>query len=589
MLSIPTRTILFTSCLILFFFGCQKERSYHRDATTGQVVLPSPLKANLQGNVVDEQNQPTAGVTITVGSATVLTDAKGYFRIDKASLDQNASLVIAEKNGYFKTYRTFSATSGTNQLFLKLIRKIQAGTVSATIGGEVGLNNGTKISLPAGGIVRAADNTLYSGAVQVHAAYIDPTSEDISDRVPGSFMANDQAGKRVLLSSYGMMAVELESTSGEKLQIKSGSTATLTFPIPSAALASAPPTIPFWFVDEATGLWKEDGSATRQGSTYVGTVKHFTYWNCDVPVQTVKLMATFQTADGRPLVNAVVEIKPKTGDYFGSAHGFTDSLGQINGPVPANLPLRLKVMDACGNTAFTKDIGPYTESVDIGTISLPAATPGVVTVRGKLMTCSGAAVTNGYAIVSISNQVHYAKADGNGNFSTTYVLCTTTNQNAQVIGVDAAAQQQGNLATQPVALPTTDLGTIAACGTVSTESISFTIDGTNYVVASPDTLMANSSDSATTGGITYIAGIKMPKLIKLEINTTAKTAGSYRLTSLGLMNYSQVSIVQPLNVNLTSYALTVGQFYEGNFSGQFKDNQNVIHAITCTFRVRRTY
>jgi hypothetical protein len=45
-------------------------------------------------------------------------------------------------------------------------------------------------------------------------------------------MADDKDAKRVFLTSYGMMAVELQSTAGERLQLKSGSTATLTSPIP---------------------------------------------------------------------------------------------------------------------------------------------------------------------------------------------------------------------------------------------------------------------------------------------------------------------------------------------------------------------
>ena len=113
-------------------------------------------------------------------------------------------------------------------------------------------------------------------------------------------MANNKDGKRVLLSSYGMMAVELESSAGEKLQIKSGSTATLSLQFLLQLESSAPATIPLWYVDESTGLWKEEGTATKQGNNYIGTVKHFTYWNCDIQVQTVMLTGTFKTANGQP-------------------------------------------------------------------------------------------------------------------------------------------------------------------------------------------------------------------------------------------------------------------------------------------------
>lgn len=574
----------------VLFFQCQRELSYVGSGDQQPQTVPSPVKANLQGNVLDENGQPAEGVSVKIGAKSTTTDVKGYFRINDAVMDGNASLLTLEKPGYYKAFRTFSATSGTNQVVIKLVKRDLGGTVNASSGGDVSLSNGTKISLPANGIVRASDNSVYSGTVNVYASYIDPTSPDILERVPGSFMANDKDGKRVLLSSYGMMAVELESTTGQKLQIKPGSTATLTSPIPASALSSAPATIPLWYVDEATGLWKEEGSATKQGNNYVGTVQHFTYWNCDVPVPTIKFTATFKTAKGQPLVNTHIVIKPTTGNYYGSAHGFTDSLGQASGPIPANMGLVIEVTDGCNNVIFSKNIGPFNENVDLGTITIPASVPSVVTVQGKLKNCSGGNVTKGYAIISVNNWVRYAKVDGSGNFSTNYVLCNVNGVNAQVLGVDETAQQQGNITSVPIVAPTTDAGNITACGTVSTEFIDYTLDGVNYHMGTGDSLLAWSVDSAgTANDFTDIMGARSPNFIKVQFNTTAQTAGSYKLNTLSVQNYFQNTLVQPFNVNLTSYAASAGQFYEGSFSGQFKDGANVTHTISCTFRLRRTF
>lgn len=586
--------ILFVITSAILFYQCQKETSFSFGGNTapGQVVTANPLKANLQGNVLDEGGQPAANVTIKVGSDVVVTDDRGYFRINNASLDKNAALVRAEKAGYFTAFRSFSATSGTNQVVIKLVKKNLGGTVDAASGGEVSLSNGTKISLPANAVVRTSDNSNYTGVVNVHAVYIDPTAADIRERVPGSFMANDRDGKRVILSSYGMMAVELESSTGEKLQVKSGSAATLTSPIPSSALATAPATIPLWYVDEATGLWKEEGTATKQGSNYVGTVKHFSYWNCDIPVQTITLKGKFVTAKGQPLVNASINIKPTTGNFFGTAHGYTDSLGQINGPVPANTELLLEVMSQCGTAIYSQTIGPYTKTSDLGTIAIPAATPSLVTLKGKLTNCAGAPVTKGYAIVTVNNQVHYAKVDGSGNFSTDYIVCNLTAPTAQVLGVDETAQQQGTATSVPITGGITDFGSIAACGTVATETIDYTLDGVTYAIGASDSTVAYSKEGNTnnnTTNSTIIMGSKNPDHIELIINTTAQAPGSYQLASIIVQNYRQTTVVQPLNVSLTKYAKAAGEFYEGSLTGQFRDVSNVAHTITCTFRVRRTF
>ena len=210
----------------------------------------------------------------------------------------------------------------------------------------------------------ASLNSDYSGDVKVYASYINPKSSDIGKTVPGSFVANDKNGKRVILSSYGMLAVELSSATGEKLQIKTGNTATLTIPIPAASVSSAPSTIPLWYIDEATGIWQEEGSATKQGNSYVGTVKHFSFWNCDYPNDAVDLSLTLQTPDGLPLVNEDVRIMSTNGTdtstYATARDGWTDSLGQVSGLVPANTTLTLEVLGPCYGVVYSQTISPLT-------------------------------------------------------------------------------------------------------------------------------------------------------------------------------------------------------------------------------------
>ena len=264
--------VLFILSIPILFINCQKDISLINSGTTIiDNTIKDPITATLQGNILDETGQPASGVKITVGSKTVTTNNSGYFRINDAALDKNASLVNAEKPGYFKAFRTFNATSGVNQVVIKLMKKELAGTVDPNTGGDVNLPNGSKISLPSNGIVTELNGTSYSGNVNVYASYINPKSSDINQTIPGSFMANDKNNKRVSLLSYGMMAVDIESTSGEKLQIAKDNAAKLTIPIPSSLQSSAPATISLWYIDEQTGLWKEEGTATKNGGNYLNS------------------------------------------------------------------------------------------------------------------------------------------------------------------------------------------------------------------------------------------------------------------------------------------------------------------------------
>jgi len=124
--------------------------------------MTNPITVTVQGNIVDESGYPASGVTITAGNKTTSTDIHGYFRIREALLDKNSAVVTAEKQGYFRSYRTFIASSGVNQVMIKLSKKTLSAAFDGTTGGEISLSNGAKISLPANGFVIASNNTAYT-------------------------------------------------------------------------------------------------------------------------------------------------------------------------------------------------------------------------------------------------------------------------------------------------------------------------------------------------------------------------------------------------------------------------------------------
>lgn len=589
---------LCTLAMAVFFFGCQKELSNIGNPdplpVIPVVIPPDPITAALQGNVFDDAGAPAPGVTVQVGSKTAITNANGYFRIDDAPLDKKASLVAAAKAGFFKAYRSFSATSGANYVNIKLVKKVLTGTINAASGGDASLSNGSKVTLPANGVVNASTNAAYTGTVNVYASYIDPSAADISQTVPGSFMATDKAGNRVTLESYGMLAVELESASGEKLQIKSGSSATLTTAIPAANLASAPATIALWSIDETTGLWKEEGTATKSGNVYVGSVSHFSFWNCDISIPTVTLSLTLKNAAGSPLVHAGVRIKRSNNT---TAYGYTDSLGQVSGLVPKNETLTLDVIDQCNTSFYTQNVGPYSVNTNLGVITLTNTGNSIVTIKGKLVNCSAAAVTNGFAIITYGYYTHYASLNAAGDFETTFLRCGTSPTTYSLIGVDNAAQQQSvSLISGTLTLPVTNTGNISACGTSSAQFINYTLDGTNYSVPTTSSPMAYSASNGTAQPTTYISANDSTvsggnsNRFSFNFSSPTQTVGTYPVNNLLVQNYIQGNtLIQPFDVIITNFALNTAEFYEGSFSGQFKDAGNVTHSISATFRVRRSF
>lgn len=580
----------------LISFHCQKEVGHIDPPVTPGTDLskPDPVTATVQGNVLDENGQPAAGVAIKAGNKNVITDQKGYFRIINAPLDRNASLVTAEKTGYFKAYRSFSATEAANHVTIKLIKKQLAGTINAS-GGEATLSNGAKVALPANAVVKAAGGS-YSGDIKVYAAYIDPTATDIGATVPGSFMADNSSNERVTLASYGMLAVELESSAGEKLQIATGQQATLTVPIPASIRSSAPAEISLWYVNEQTGIWKEEGKATRSGNNYTGSVKHFSFWNCDIGLPTVMLTLQLKNGEGLPLVHTNVKIKGMTGGVPSFGYGTTDSVGRIRGLVLSGQALTLEVFsNDCTGSIYTTTIGPFSDDTDLGTITI-ANNNSLITIKGKLLNCNGTPVTAGVALINIGTRNFYASANLNGEFSLAYVKCVNSPSNFTVIGIDKDEQQESEPATFALTAPETNTGTINACGTSSAQFITYKIDGTEYGFNNGnalDSVIAFSYlvETPSPHYVTYISAnnYAQNKSIYVSFNSPAQATGTYPIEALSANQYNAANIISPSTVTVTKFPQSGGSFYEGSFSGQFRDslNQDPVHTISGSFRIRR--
>ena len=271
-------TLRYIAYVLLFFallasYQCQKTP---QDAPQPIDPLAEKVTASIKGRVTDENNKPVNSASVVAGTTTGTTDINGFFELSNIQLAKNAGFVLVEKAGYLKGSRTIFTNSGiVNNVEIQLIPKTNRGNFAANAGGNIVIQSGTSVSFPASGVINATTNTAYTGTVNVIGAYLDPTDPKLSLIMPGNLVGLTTTNEQKVLQTFGMIAVELEGSSGEKLNLATGKTATITMAIPVSLQASAPATIPLWFFDETKGLWKEEGSATKQGNSYVGTVSHF--------------------------------------------------------------------------------------------------------------------------------------------------------------------------------------------------------------------------------------------------------------------------------------------------------------------------
>ena len=589
---IITKCLLGSLFISLFILSCQKEVKTDNPATgggTGTVVSPTPVQGNVTGKVIDNNNIAVAGATVKAGSNTATTDSRGLFRFNNIQLDKYSAVITVEKTGYFKGYRVFSASANnTNFVKLKLVPKALIGSIDAAAGGSVSLPDNSKITLPASGVVIRSNSQSYTGSVKIYAAVIDPTSSDISQIVPGSFQGTDANNYRVTLTSFGMLAVELEGNSGEQLQIATGKTAKLRFTIPSSLRSTAPATIPLWSVDETTGLWKQEGNATKGADYYEGDVSHFSFWNCDVSSQTVFLEMTIVTAEG-PLSHVQVKLTRPNGS---SSYGYTDSSGHVGGLVPKNEALTLQVLNTCNQPIYTQNVGPFSANTNLGTITVTIAPINTLHITGSAVNCSNQPVTSGNVLVYFEGHL-YNRPITNGNFSLNITRCSNSTGSVEVVAVDNVANQQSSSPwTGSASTGTVNTGAISACGVSSVSFINYSIDGTNYslstATAGDSITNYGSGTSGTNQTATGVSGFRIGQPnMKINFATQGAAIGTFTLNYLSVNQYDSITLVAPFNINITTYGAP-GQFIEGNFTGQIREIlNNNLHTVSATFRVRR--
>jgi len=377
-----------------------------------------PMLIPLAGQISDENGQPVPGAVIRVGSLTEISDTNGVFYFPAALVLERLGYVTASKTSFFPGSRTFLPKQGTNKVEIRLLRKNMAGTIQAASGGTVQAE-GVNITFPANGFVK--NGAAYNGNVQVSVNYIDPESSRFDSEMPGNLLGMIGGISRGLIS-YGMVAVEISDNNGDKVELASGKTAEIRFPLSDSLQSDAPDEIDLWYFDEESGLWQQEGTATRQGNEYLAHVSHFSFWNCDIPFPYVELKGTITDTEGNAVSGAKVSLFSPT---QGGATDYTSSSGDFGGFVPANEVLTMKVSIPCDTTGvyeevFSQEVGPFSQSTSLPPTS--ATLSNLTSISGTIKGCQNSSVNSGYIVASGSAYF----ADSSGGFS--FLSCSNETQ-----------------------------------------------------------------------------------------------------------------------------------------------------------------
>ncbi len=573
------RLAILAISLTILLFGCSKnidttEPIPFPPGDGFGIPAPSPLRGDVSGQVLNENNIPVAGAEVLLGGSVYQTNAEGFFAMTNVNLDKYVSTITVNKAGYFKALRSFSATTGRNYLNIKLIPKTVSGTIDASSGGNVALSNGTQISFQGNGMIVKATGAAYTGTVRVSSAYIDPTRDDIASIVPGSFMAQD-ATNMYVLQSAGMIAVDLESASGEPLQLASGKPATMRLPIPASLQASAPSQIDTWSLDDR-GIWKKEGTATKVGNNYELQASHFSFWNVDVPCNAIYLTLNVTNQNAQPLINTLVRLRiPNNNTWWSTTTGLTNSQGVVSGLVPASIGLELSIHNGpfqCGNAFFTQNIGPFSNDTTLNiTATVPASQ--ALNITGTANACNNQPLNNGMAVIQAPPYGLQYVPIVNGSYTSVLTVCqnisninvTVMDSTGQTLASSGTIAVSGNSVTVPlITLCGTSqqaVFTIGGCQAGGSYSVNTALDSTNQIFVNVSVTSPGTYTLSTTAvnGMTFSASGNFVSpgsyTVLLEGQGTPTTTGTFNVVVNGGSGTGCTSVINVNNGSPTGQAI----------------------------------
>lgn len=543
---------------------------------------------NFMGQVVDLQNNPVSGALIMIGNSSTNTDNNGIFIIRNAQVFEKFAYIKAQKAGFIDGSRSLVPSSGVNHVKIMLLPQTVTQTVSSGDIETVSLSNGAQVELS--GQYSNLDGSNYSGNVQVTLHFLNPTDDTITQQMPGMLLAQNYQNEARMLETLGMVAVELRSDTGEKLNLSEGSEATISVPLDPETLSGAPNEIPLWYFDEDNGYWIEEGSATLQGNSYVGTVSHFSFWNCDIPTEYVNICININDANNTPLSNLGVSIES---EFNGTGYGVTNETGDVCGIIPANQVLNLNYFfnGICNNEEIpntSQTFGPFSQDVNLSfVLDAPEVEEYLETITGVFNKCDGSTIVNGYVEGVIEGGSSFYNIVTDGVFEINVLSCNE-NSNLSISGFDYDTLETTGEINYTLTSPETDLGNLYACDSVD-EFIQYSIDNSEIInfisniSTTYDHPMLNISAS-NNNDCFYIYGILNNNPVGVYNNIDWQTTGpGFTLSECQNISNQNNSI----QYNLSQFGSTPGEYIDINFNGDYEDFQGNPHTITGVIHVKR--
>jgi hypothetical protein len=328
------------------------------NCATADITLTIPVLGTLSGRAIDAATgSGVPNVTVSAGGLVATTDSTGAFSIAGLTATPRLTVLFNATTHAEAAGITRIGGAATSELQVRMLRVATTATVAVASGGTVTVaGSPAQVVLPADGLQRA-DGSIPTGNVTVRLTPIDPASD--SAVMPGDFTTL-VGGTPTSIESFGALNVGLADAAGAALNLRSGQSATVRIPVATRS-ATVPATIPLFFFDTTIGRWVQEGTATLAGTGagryYQGTVTHFSTWNADQVMDSVRVTGCVADANGARVANAFVASDGI--DYSGTSSATSNGTGDFTIAIRRSSLATLVALSG-GTLSNTLSAGPYT-------------------------------------------------------------------------------------------------------------------------------------------------------------------------------------------------------------------------------------
>ena len=429
---IHSLTFVFMALLMMLmtFASCSKIQDLLNggdddDDDSGGINPPELVEGRMEdialsGIVRDASGTPIEGVSIVSGSSAATTNTDGFFEFDQiqvVSVQNGRSVVRFSKSGYFDVVRSMDADDAEGASWEVVMCKKENNDFTSiktySSSSDQTLQAGEmKIDMPQDGYKVDGTGAGYTGKVKSEMVYLDPNNERFSEMMPGGDLAAVRSdNSSAQLVSYGMTDLNMYAENGDKLQLKDGSKAKLTFPIPAGMGENPPASIPLWSFNEKTGLWEEEGSATLQGNVYVGEVAHFSWVNLDYPEKQGTVYGYVKDDTGKVLPGVRLSIGQLLAPTVSKSDGY------YSHEVPANTDFSITVKDLYYG-GINQNVSVKVSALSPGERrQVDITLPHLVRVYGKVMNERGDGIRSSVWVQTDKAKTEVLQTDKDGNFN----------------------------------------------------------------------------------------------------------------------------------------------------------------------------